>query len=169
MTNTHFEDIVIENVYLHDFYRQLEVVNMTDEFAGESSIYRNLGFDKDKFRYYIQGLLNDGFELKLARINGEAAGYCLYIIEDMYITRFNFEIMTIYTNPRFRARGVDRKLIQEMIRLADEKDCAYSQVSICAHFEEDRDRVNRLTANVFAKFGFEDIGIIMGRKGPNWR
>lgn len=169
MTRCYTEgEVYIENVYFNDFYRQIEIANLTEEFANESAIYKGLGFNARKFIYFIQGLLDNGWEIRAARVGRVLAGYVIFMAENEYVEKHNFEIMTIYTHPKFRNKGVARYLIKDMITLADERDCAYAQVSICAHFERDRDKINKLTANAFAKFGFEPIGIIMGRKCKAW-
>jgi hypothetical protein len=107
-------------------------------------------------------MLANEYKIIAAMEGGTCLGYALYEVEDTFIDKFNFEILTIYTDPKWVGYGVDRDLICEMMHEALTGKCSYAQVSICAYFDEDRDRINKVTANAFKKFGWEEIGIVMG-------
>lgn len=145
-----------------------DIVEMTHEFAGESSIYQNLGFNKEKFRGWLIGSLQGGAVCLMVHDEIEAYGYCLFYIEADYIDRCNMEIVTIYVKPEGRSKGLARKLVQSMVNIQDINNIPYAQVSICAMFEENAELINKLTANVFAKQGYKNIGLIMGRRGDSW-
>lgn len=135
----------------------------------ESSIMANLGVTKRGFTDYIQSIAAMGWQVRYAEVEGTVAGFIIYCVMSEYSQRKHMEIMNIYVVPEYRNRSIARMLIQDAIRVADKEDCVYSQISIGSLFKKNAEVINRLTANAFKKFGFEEVGVVMGRKGKRWR
>lgn len=145
-----------------------QIVDITNEFAHESHIYERLGFNKEKFYWYVKHHTKNPAFVYAAVQGGKVISYCMFEIENMYIDKWNFEIVTIYTPPTHRGSGAAQMLVEYMVMTMDHNNCAYGQVSICCAMKEDAELIDRLTANMFKKHGFYQIGIIMGRKGITW-
>jgi GNAT superfamily N-acetyltransferase len=61
----------------------------------------------------------------LARVNGEPAGYAIYFSTFSSFTgRSGVWLDDLYVCPPFRKRGLGRKLIEAVAKIAAERDCA---------------------------------------------
>lgn len=149
-----------------DFIEQ--IVAMTHRFSHESHIYEKLGFNPDKFRAYVKFHTESPAAVFIAEHNGVVTGYAIFFIDQQYITEKNFEIVTIYVPPEYRKTETGRMLASALVQTMDLNGCKYGQISICCAMKENEDLINALTANMFKKFGFYQIGTIMGRKGKIW-
>tara|TARA_R110000851_G_scaffold287513_2_gene441512 strand:- start:3527 stop:4060 length:534 start_codon:yes stop_codon:yes gene_type:complete len=145
------------------------IIHLTEQFISETKVYSQLGFSSVKYREYVKMVLegNDGVCL-IAHDGVKAYGYTLFYAENTYIEQTNCEIVTMYVCPEARGWGVGRALVEETTRIVDANDVAYSQISICGEFEQDGEMMDMLTENLYKKFGFKRMGVILGRKGKSW-
>lgn len=145
------------------------IVSMTVEFTDASHIYQRLSFNTDKFHQYVLDHVTDpDAQCCAVHVGDTAVGYSLSFVDDMYIDKPNFEIVTMYSAKEFRGTRVGRMLADNLAEKMDELCCHYGQVSICCAMEKDEHLINQLTANLFKKRGFYEIGVILGRKGKQW-
>ena len=145
------------------------IVAMTVDFTNESHIYQRLGFNTTKFCEYVLDHVNEPTSQCYVVYAGDTAvGYSLSFIDDIYIDKPNFEIVTMYSAKEFRGTQVGRMLANNLADKMDEFCCYYGQVSICCAMENDEHLINQLTANLFKKRGFYEIGVILGKKGKQW-
>lgn len=145
-----------------------QVAELTGIFAGESSIYSKLGFCKRKFVHWLKSQIRGGACIILATVDGQPAGYALAYIDKGYIKRKNFEIITIYVPPEFRNSGVGAKLADYLVDMIEVNECDYSQISICAAFQNDAELIQIATERLFKRRGFYQIGVVLGKKGSSW-
>lgn len=142
-----------------------QIADLTEIFADESLIYSELGFNRDKFIDYISQFTEEGAALVVAKVDNEVVGYSPVYVDLMYIDKPNLEIVSIYVPPQYRNSGVGSCLADYLVQLIELNNPAYTQVSVCAFFKEDRELIQRATERLFTKRGFEQIGTILGRKG----
>lgn len=145
-----------------------QIVAMTQRFSHESHIYEKLGFNPEKFREYLIAHTKDPASVFAAVRQGTVMGYVIFFIDTAYIDLPNFEIITIYVAPEFRKSDAGRALAKALVDTMDLNGCKYGQISICCAMKVDEDLINALTANMFKKLGFYQIGIILGRRGKSW-
>lgn len=145
-----------------------QITAMTHRFSYESHIYERMGFNPAKFRAYLIEHTRPGAIVYAAMRGDTVMGYAIAFIDTAYIDQPNFEIITIFVAPEFRKADAGRALTKALVDTMDLNGCKYGQISICCAMKEDEDLINMLTANMFKKQGFYQIGIIMGRKGASW-
>ncbi len=145
-----------------------QVGELTDIFSGESAIYSKLGFCKRKFVRWLKTQIRMGACILVATVDDKPAGYALAFIDRWYIKRKNFEIVTIYVPPEFRNSGVGAKLADALCDMIEVNQCHYSQISICAAFQNDAELIQIATERLFKRRGFYQIGVVLGKKGSSW-
>lgn len=145
-----------------------QIVAMTTAFSAESHIYERMKFNPAKCREYIKAHTKPGAAVYAAVKDGIVLGYAILAIDKQYIDEANFEIITIYVPKEHRKTGAGRALAEALVETMDLNRCKYGQISICCAMKEDEELINKLTANMFKKLGFYQIGIIMGRRGLSW-
>jgi len=160
-------DIKIDLLQEGDTQTVDQLVALTETFADESLIYSHLGFNSDKFRAYISSFTQDGAACIVAKVDDKVVGYSPVYIDLMYIDKIYCEIVSIYVPPPYRNSGVGSKIVDVLCDMIDQNHAAYSQVSVCAYFKQDRELIQRATERLFKRKGFEQIGTILGKKGTS--
>lgn len=145
-----------------------QIVAMTQRFSTESHIYERLGFNPAKFKAYLEAHMAPPAAVYAACRGETVTGYAIFFIDTAYIDEKNFEIITIYVPPEFRKSDAGRALATALADTMDLNGCKYGQISICCAMKDDESLINALTANLFKKHGFYEIGTIMGRRGKSW-
>ena len=158
-------DIDIEILRADDTDTIDQLIEITETFASESLIYSELGFNGEKFRTYIKSFTQDGTACVVAKIEGKVVGYAPLYIDMNYIDKMNFEIVSIYVPPPYRNSGVGTRIVETLVALLEENKASYSHVAICAYFKQDRELIQKATERLFKRHGFEQIGVILGKKG----
>lgn len=145
------------------------VVSMTIAFAGESHIYQRLDFNPQKFEDYVSHfVMDEAAQVYVAVLDGVSLGYTISYVDLIYIDRPQFEIVTLFVPKACRKTGVGRALAKKLADTMDELECHYGHVSICCAMEKDQGLITKLTANMFKKLGFYEVGVVLGRKGEKW-
>lgn len=160
-------DISIELLQAGDSETVDQIADVTETFASESLIYSQLDFNREKFKAYIASFAQDGAACVVAKHDGKVVGFSPVFIDLMYIDKINFEIVSIYVPPPYRNSGVGSRIVDVLCDMIDQNHAAFSQVSVCAYFKEDRELIQRATERLFKRKGFEQIGTILGKKGAS--
>ena len=142
-----------------------QVCLMTSSFCQESELYHDMDFNISSFGAWLTNIFNNLPTRILTYVkNGVALGYTVYTLEENFQDKTNFEVITLYVPKEARKLGVGRALVEATARDFENSTATMAQVSICAKLKGDTDLINKLTENLYAKCGFEKVGIVMARK-----
>lgn len=141
------------------------ITQLSETFAEECELYRILKFNREKFKQYARKftIAGSGAVIIGASVYGEIVGYTAVVADDMCTDKPRLEMATFYVHPEFRNSGVGAALADKFCELIAINGIEYAQVSICAHFEKDRELIQRATELLFRRRGFKQIGVIMGK------
>jgi len=158
-------DVKISTVGSEDTQAINQVVELSRVFTDECLLYRSLGFNQDKCKDFVSKFTIVGTSLLLAHVDGVPAGYSAVVADDMLTDKPRLEMVTFYVHPDFRNTGVGAALADKVVELIELNGNGYSQLSICAYFENDRELIQRATELLFKRRGFKQVGVILGRMG----
>lgn len=160
---TYGDDYKIHMLGADDTYWINKLSDVVAVFTDESSIYKHLNYSKSKYRRYVRESINDGSCYLLCLKGDDVVGFTAFFFDENYIDAVNMEIETIYVLPDYRRTRAARLLCDKINDIMLELDCDYSHVSICASFSNQGSLIDRLTENLFNKYGYKKIGIVMGK------
>jgi len=156
--------ITVEIIEKGDEAAIKQIVSLSGVFTNECLLFRTLVFDESKCSVFTHKVQQCG-DIILACVDGVAAGYSAVVEDDTVTEKPRLEMVTFYVHPSFRNSGVGAALADKVVELIDERGNGYSQLAICAYFENDREIIQRATELLFKRRGFKQVGVILGKMG----
>lgn len=157
-------DVQITIIQRGDDAAVSEIVELSRAFTEECLLFRSLGFNGEKCKRFSNALMTAG-DIIIAHVDGVPAGYAAVVKDDMLTDNPRLEMVTFYVHPNFRNSGVGAAIADKVVELIDLYGNGYSQLSICAYFEKDRELIQRATELLFRRRGFKQVGVILGKMG----
>lgn len=142
-----------------------QIANISTIMAWESAHYRDLGFNPKKFLYWLKSCIRQKSAVLYASVGDRVVGYTLLHIDREWIDKQTLDVVTFYVHPEFRNTGIGGQIADAICEIIIQNRCNYSQISICADFENDGQLIQRATERLFLRRGYYKIGTVMGKKG----
>lgn len=123
------------------------------------SHYSNMTYDSAQTKETIASWLTE--TCILARVNGRVVGILSMYFMRSYYKELEGDVIIFYVLPEYRGTGVARGLVAALDAISKEKGAAIVYTSSGSGIGETN---NKLYANLFKKFGFEELGTELIKK-----
>lgn len=119
----------------------------------EESGYSKLTYDPDMTRQTVIRWIPE--TVILARVEGKLVGVLSMYLARTYYKEIEGDIVIFYVHPDYRGTGVARGLVNAMDSLTKKNNVSIIYTSSGSGMKGNN---NNLYANLFKKFGFEELG-----------
>lgn len=129
------------------------------EYFKESGYSDGLTYDADTTKATIAQWIPQ--ICVLARVDGQLAGIFAMYFTHTYYKEPECDVIIFYVSPEYRGTGVSRGLVNALTAISDKNGAAVIYTSSASGISS---KNNKMYANLFTKFGFEDLGTELIRK-----
>lgn len=143
-------------------HRVFDVINLLIEFGKESNVnlYTGSRSQEEKMLNDLWRIFNDPeADILISYTNGKPAGFAIVYYDTMFTDEAGLGIVgKFYVHPEHRGSGIGRELCEDVCNWFDKIGAIDSYVTSTAGIGQ-----NKQFENLFAKYGFEQVGICMKR------